>query len=112
MFKRVTIELTEPICDCDSQSYSWCWPTDSKGRTIQKIECKICGTVLTVPNSKLGGNFTYDRGHPSDTGANDGGNAAQGDKRDGTASKSEESAVPAPDDRCPDGIRPNWVPKK
>ena len=60
MFKRISIELTEPICTCETNQLSW-------GITIgpgMYVECKECGTRVEVPNKKFMAAFDLDKKYP------------------------------------------------
>lgn len=63
VFKRITIELTAPICGCDEQDFSWTTPQGTDGPTLQ-IACKKCKTTLTVGNSEFKAAFSLDTPYP------------------------------------------------
>lgn len=63
MFKRIEIQLTEPICNCNECDLAW-------GITQEKslyLSCKTCKTALTIPRDKFIGCFSFDVGYPTTT---------------------------------------------
>lgn len=56
MFKNITINLTESICDCESREVEW-----ALTHTELHIICKICDTRLSTKITNLKANFNYDR---------------------------------------------------
>lgn len=69
MFKRISIELDGPICNCDEQQIAWC-PVevrDEKGIVTAHelhLTCKECKTKLIVPNGKFKASFSFDKPYP------------------------------------------------
>lgn len=66
MFRRLTIELTEPICQCPVQNLTW-QVFSSRGSeqdTRLQVSCKTCGTALCVPNNHFKAAFQLDKPYP------------------------------------------------
>lgn len=63
MFKRISIELTEPICTCKQQSLGWSVDSQPEGSGLC-ITCKECKTSLKIPYTKLLGQFAFDKPYP------------------------------------------------
>lgn len=61
MFRRITIEMEGPICDCAEQKLSWTPMGPGLGL---RITCETCKTVLDVPHSKFVAGFKLDRAYP------------------------------------------------
>ncbi len=64
MFKRATIELTGPICDCEIQNLGWDIGNEGVGKPTLEIICKTCKTRLTVSNEKFRATFILDQSYP------------------------------------------------
>lgn len=64
MFKRIVIELTGPICNCEFQHLAW-WPTSIEGKWGLVLECSMCGTKLTVSNAKFVAGWALDTPYPA-----------------------------------------------
>jgi hypothetical protein len=64
MFKRIMIELTEPICNCDERDISWGIHYDHCMRAGLSFSCKTCDTKLLVPHDRFVAGFKLDRDYP------------------------------------------------
>ena len=64
MFKRIEIQLTGPICDCDEMDLAWGTRRDGSGRSCLAISCNSCGTELLVSNSKFVACFSLEKPYP------------------------------------------------
>lgn len=60
MFKRIIIELTEPVCKCEVQDLNWSVPD---GLSL-KIECKKCKTFLVVGTDAFKAAIVFDQPYP------------------------------------------------
>lgn len=67
MFKRVTIEMSGPICSCEDDGthpgnciLTWT-PTPTAGLTLR---CSVCGATLHVPHEKFRAAFKFDTPYP------------------------------------------------
>ncbi len=60
MFKKIQIELTDPICDCDTQNLSW---GITAGPGIF-IKCKECETQINVSAKKFVACYKLDKKYP------------------------------------------------
>ncbi len=67
MFKRITIELTEPICDCEKMNLGWTPVRHGKGYGVV-LDCHTCGTSVTIPYEKFTARFVFDTPYPADQG--------------------------------------------
>lgn len=63
MFKRLVIEMSDPICNCDEQNLSWIPSSDSKGANLI-IKCKSCSTQLIVSHEKYVAGWSFERPYP------------------------------------------------
>jgi hypothetical protein len=59
LFKKITIHLGGPICNCDEQSLQWSVPDAGL-----QLECKLCGTKLIVPNKKFVASYDLEKPYP------------------------------------------------
>lgn len=66
MFKRITINLSGPICSCERQNISWGIWLDDKNQAGLTLTCKDCNTQLKIPNSKFVAGITSDVPYPAD----------------------------------------------
>lgn len=62
MFKKVEIQLTGPICDCEKGHLEW-YITDSKGLVVS---CKTCGVSLGVPSKRFVASFKLEEPYNGD----------------------------------------------
>ena len=65
MFKRITIELKGPICNCKKYNLGWqiLGHNDSSDRTLI-IHCLSCKVQLIVPPASFVGSFILDQAYP------------------------------------------------
>ena len=70
MFKNVTINLTGPICNCETYNLTWSIWMDEKNRPGLAIICKSCKTKLFVQNEKFLGYLILEKGYPGDPAVN------------------------------------------
>jgi hypothetical protein len=66
MFKRLSINLTGPICTCKKQGLTWGITINPNGGHGLEIACVECKTRLNVPNSKFVAAFNLDVPYPAD----------------------------------------------
>lgn len=64
MFKKITIQMASPICDCDAQDLGWGIESTVTGWSLI-VECKSCLTYLRVPNKKFVASFELERDYPN-----------------------------------------------
>ncbi len=68
MFKRLTIELTGPICTCAEQKLTWGIVLHKKADGASahglRVRCGTCLTVLEVPPAKFLACFSLDQKYP------------------------------------------------
>ncbi len=61
MFKKISIELTEPVCGCASEDIKMSWyVVKYDAYTDLHLKCLCCGTTLVVPHDKFIAAFNYD----------------------------------------------------
>ncbi len=63
MFKKMTLQLTEPICLCLEQSLQWTVQGSASGPCLC-VWCDCCGTKVLVPNQEFRANFQFDQPYP------------------------------------------------
>lgn len=71
MFKRITIQMTEPICSCEEQKINWTpklVQVVKGGKTFNSytldLWCETCETRLSVSNEKFRASFEFDKPYP------------------------------------------------
>jgi hypothetical protein len=62
MFKDITINLTEPICNCEEKKLRFGFTNDDS----IYIRCTICETRINVSKQHFVGSFHLDRPYPAD----------------------------------------------
>lgn len=63
MFRRVNIELTEPICLCLEQKLAWSIQETGKGPGLC-IWCEGCEAKIEVPTKHFRASFSLDKPYP------------------------------------------------
>ncbi len=63
MFKKMTLQLTEPICLCLEQSLQWTVQGTGAGPALC-VWCDSCGTKMMVPNHEFRATFHLDNPYP------------------------------------------------
>lgn len=67
MLKDITINLTGPICNCESFDLGWGIMTEGRGeRANFKVVCHSCKTMLTIPVQQLIATFTMEQSYPKE----------------------------------------------
>ncbi len=64
MFKKIEIQLTEPLCGCSVANLKWGIPTDSEGKPCLIITCRTCKISMFIPSEKFFANFKLDIPYP------------------------------------------------
>jgi len=67
MFKNISINLTGPICKCESQDLGWGIELDKDSRVCLVVFCKICHTKIHIPNQQFVAYFSLEKGYPKGT---------------------------------------------
>lgn len=61
MFKRISIELRGPLCNCPKQNLAWNTPAGADGKPTLRIWCKGCNVTLDIPNEQFQARFELER---------------------------------------------------
>lgn len=64
MLKFVTLHFSEPLCACDTLSWSWGFKQTSLG-TACWVACKICGVEIVLPVTSLSAMLESDKPYPN-----------------------------------------------
>lgn len=63
MFKKMIVNIAEPICLCSEQKLSWTVEQTKEGPSLLAW-CLMCGTKLQVPNREFKAVFQFDKPYP------------------------------------------------
>tara|TARA_B100000315_G_C14034749_1_gene344800 strand:+ start:223 stop:507 length:285 start_codon:yes stop_codon:yes gene_type:complete len=64
MFKGIVIELTEPICNCETENLSWGFEYEGDDATDLYVLCESCGSKLIILYENLVASITLDTSYP------------------------------------------------
>lgn len=63
MFKKISIQLSQPICFCLEQDLSWRVTDTQLGHGLE-VACKSCGVSIVVPPAQFKASFALEVPYP------------------------------------------------
>ena len=64
IFKRITIDLSGPICPCQKYNLTWNLVANSEGKIQLHVACDTCGIALIIPEDKFDVGFRMEQPYP------------------------------------------------
>lgn len=63
MFKKVVVQMTEPICHCEEQNIGWSVLQSQVGPSLV-VWCNTCRVRVEIPNKEFKAMFHFEKPYP------------------------------------------------